>query len=608
MQPQHKLWQRQLLWLLAFVPLGVLYWFSGPTALPEADAGEFAAIAVAGGIAHPPGYPLLSILLQGFAHLRHWLGLIPALSLMSILCNCLAAGFMAATLFALSRNRIAAMTTTYLIFLSVNIWRAGTTIEPFALNILQASIILYVVYRLSTDPLWNRGKAILFLLLGVVYGTGVCNHHSLALTFPLAVVALVNNRTHLLRAVGLLVCGMIVGMAPLVYFFMPQQLGAPLWGDWSNPWQRLPAHLLRTEFGTTRLFFTAHGSWLAGPLVFLRTLPVRLSIVPFLLAVVGGTTCVIQFWPHRKNEVLSVKVFGVGVACTLLLSGIVFPALFRLDNSDASSIVVTRFFSLPTLFLAFPLLYGLIIVLKRIQSPIVRGVFVMTFIGLHVVYQWPDAERRHQTFFENHIRNIITVAEPNAIIIGSSDQDYMIGLYARYVFGAHDMSFVFVNLNNLAWYQTALVRELGINFSRHSASVENFCKLLLEKRPVYIHSLPPKELIPLLKHSYPRGPLARLQKDDDVRPDARSLFHLNEDLLKNRLTLPSPRQINVHYPWDEAVLDCYAQTWRIIEAALIVEGDSVLADRAQAYQNFFSPPASVIKKQRCTFWKKIQGY
>jgi hypothetical protein len=592
MKSLNKPWQKQLLWLLAFVPLGVLYWLSGPTALPEADAGEFAAIAVAGGIAHPPGYPLLLILLQGFAHFRHWLGLVPALSLMSILCNCLAAGFLATTLFALSRNRIAAITTTYLIFLSVNVWRAGTTIEPFALNILQASIVLYVVYRLSTDPLWGRGKVILFLLLGVIYGTGVCNHHSLALTFPLAVVALVNNRTNLLQAGGLLVFGTIIGMAPLAYFFIPQQPGVPVWGDWSNPWQRLPVHLLRTEFGTTKLFFSAHGSWLAGPLAFMRTLPVGLSIVPFFLAVMG----VASFRPHRITKILSVKVFWSGVAFTFLLSGIIFPALFRLDNSGTSNVIAARFFSLPTLYLAFPLLYGLIIVFKRIQSPIVQGSFAVALIGLHLVYQWPDAERRHQTFFENHIRNIITVAEPNAIIIGSSDQDYTMGLYARQVLGAHDMSFVFINLINLAWYQSSLVKELGLVFPRHCVSVEDVCKLLLEKNPVYIHSLPPKELLPLLKHSYPIGPLARLQKDNDIRPDARSLFYLNENLFKNRLVLPSSRQINVHYPWDDALLDCYAQTWHSIGVDLIAKGDSVLADRARAYQIFFTPPASANKK------------
>ena len=467
-----------------------------------------------------------------------------------------------------------------------------TTIEPFALNILQASIVLYVVYRLSTDPLWGRGKVILFLLLGVIYGTGVCNHHSLALTFPLAVVALVNNRTNLLQAGGLLVFGTIIGMAPLAYFFIPQQPGVPVWGDWSNPWQRLPVHLLRTEFGTTKLFFSAHGSWLAGPLAFMRTLPVGLSIVPFFLAVMG----VASFRPHRITKILSVKVFWSGVAFTFLLSGIIFPALFRLDNSGTSNVIAARFFSLPTLYLAFPLLYGLIIVFKRIQSPIVQGSFAVALIGLHLVYQWPDAERRHQTFFENHIRNIITVAEPNAIIIGSSDQDYTMGLYARQVLGAHDMSFVFINLINLAWYQSSLVKELGLVFPRHCVSVEDVCKLLLEKNPVYIHSLPPKELLPLLKHSYPIGPLARLQKDNDIRPDARSLFYLNENLFKNRLVLPSSRQINVHYPWDDALLDCYAQTWHSIGVDLIAKGDSVLADRARAYQIFFTPPASANKK------------
>jgi hypothetical protein len=596
MQPQHKLWQRQALWMLAFVPLGILYWFSGPTALPEADAGEFAAIAVAGGIAHPPGYPLLSILLQEFALLRHWLGLVPALSLMSIICNCLAAGLVAKTLYALFRNRIAAITTSYLIFLSVNIWRSGTTFEPFALNILQASIIIYIVYRLSTVPFWNREKKILFLLLGVTYGTGVCNHHSLVLTLPLAIAALVNNHTRLFRSFFLAACGIIIGLAPLLYFFIPQISGTPQWGDWSNPWQRLPIHLFRFEYGTLNLYSNAQGNWLQGPLAFLRTLPFCLSIVPFFLAVGGGVLYILSSFKNCKTGMVPLKIYWFGVVGALVLSGLFFPALFRLDYSDASKIIAARFYSLPTIFLAFPLFYGLIFVFKRIHSPAIQAFLAVALIGLHAVNQWPDAERRHQTFFENHIRNIITTAETNAIVIGGSDQDYMIGLCARHVFGAHDLSFVYLNLYDFAWYQTALTRELGINFNGHSASVENFCGIIVEKRPVYIHSLPPMELVPLLKHSYPLGPLARLQKNNDLRPDARSLFHLNEELFNNRLVLPSSRQINDHYPWDEALFDCYAQTWHIIGNELIAKGDSVLADRARAYQFFFTPGATVNKK------------
>lgn len=58
-------------WLVpaAFAALALAYAFSAATTVGGGDAGEFAARAARGGVAHPPGYPLFVMFLRSFAWL-----------------------------------------------------------------------------------------------------------------------------------------------------------------------------------------------------------------------------------------------------------------------------------------------------------------------------------------------------------------------------------------------------------------------------------------------------------------------------------------------------------------------------------------------------------
>ena len=572
------------------VPLGIVYVLSAPVGLPEADAGEFAAIGMCGGIAHPPGYPLLCMLLRLFARLSPWLGVIHALVLLPVLCNCCAAYFLMSALSCFSGSRTFSRTATLVIFLSVNVWRAGTIWEPFALNLLCASVVLFATVRLCTGTVSRRAQAWFFFCIGACFGLGVCNHHSLALLLPLPCAALLCNRPVLKIGIPAIVAGFLIGLIPLSYFFFPQPFQAPIWGDWSEPWKRLAIHILRSEYGTTSLVPQASGHWYYGPLLFIKNLPESLSIIFLLIAGIG-------IWHGARNSLLHIKngqqnhLFSIfGLVLSFIATGILFPSLFRFANNDPlCNMIAGRFFPLPALFLAFPLKKGLEAVWNRTGNTKTGMILVVIFLLFHAVYQWPDSSRKNDSIFDNHVRNVFSIVESNAVLIGSTDQDFSLGFYMRYVLGRKDVVYIQTGISNLPWFRKNLMSLVG-GSSCPQGTIQCIIDSIIRTRPVYVLSLSPsdQDVQGLLKSSYPIGPLIRLVRDDRPVPTPVDVFRRNEMAFDKTMRSPPVSKLRFINPWDISVCAYYARTWQSVGDALRKQKQNGLAEIAYKRRDVFS--------------------
>ena len=92
---------------LVVVAAAVLYGMTTANAPQEADAGEFVTLALAGGVAHPPGYPLYLGLLRMLAPLTTLVPAVPLFSLVSGVCVAAAAGVLHRVLGAAHGHRAA---------------------------------------------------------------------------------------------------------------------------------------------------------------------------------------------------------------------------------------------------------------------------------------------------------------------------------------------------------------------------------------------------------------------------------------------------------------------------------------------------------------------
>lgn len=201
-----------------------------------ADGGDLIATSYMGGAAHPPGYPLYSLLGRVVAVLP--MGSIPfRYNLFSALA---AAGAAALVAWAVAESGLApALAAGLALAFAPLVWSQAVITEVYALAALLAALTVAQSLRSEPHP----------LILGVALGLSLCHHPTLIALAPLALSAFIDwakdrgARTVIVHAAA----GGMIGLLPLAY--LPLTASAAVgWGDASTPqgfWWLVSAQLYR---------------------------------------------------------------------------------------------------------------------------------------------------------------------------------------------------------------------------------------------------------------------------------------------------------------------------------------------------------------------------
>lgn len=247
---RHTAWHEGVITLVALA----LYLATLAPGLLPADAGEFQIVASTLGIAHPPGYPLYTLL-------GRLLVLLPIsspawrLNLFAALCAAGCVGVVARAVGRHTGSGWLAVLAGAALMVTPTFWVQGVGTNIRSLTALLVALGAAQALR------WERSRATRDLtLLGLVLGLGVGHHASVALLLPayLALVLLSEPRIVLrprrwLGAVGAALASLIViAYLPLRSAMNPAFAPSPVrsWGD-------LVAHVLALGFGGDMLRYTS---------------------------------------------------------------------------------------------------------------------------------------------------------------------------------------------------------------------------------------------------------------------------------------------------------------------------------------------------------------
>ena len=200
--------------LLVFTSLILVYWLTMPKVVTFEDSGLFLQVCHFNGIAHPPGYPLYTLLCVPW----FWLPLDPV-----ILGNSLSAVFAALTcivvyfiLTQLGLRKFIAAITCLLLGLSRDFWSQAIIVEVYSLNTLLLSVEIYLAICFA-----NRPQKRLLFAMSFVFGLGLSNHWPLVLLsspgIALVCMARVNALGKILRSpANCMICLLllVLGLAP----------------------------------------------------------------------------------------------------------------------------------------------------------------------------------------------------------------------------------------------------------------------------------------------------------------------------------------------------------------------------------------------------------
>lgn len=193
--------------------LSVLYIWSMPGAVLLEDDSYFVLASYFNGVAHPPGYPLYTIL-------GHWFTYIPIESI-AFRVHLLSAMFAVATcavlwylVYELLNSRFTATVAALGYGLSTVFWSQAIIAEVYTLNtFLFLSLLLLAM---QSRRAWSQRRVFLFTL---IYGLSIANHWPLILLSTPALLTLLWQRWRQFLSISALT-GLLIGLSPYVWMII----------------------------------------------------------------------------------------------------------------------------------------------------------------------------------------------------------------------------------------------------------------------------------------------------------------------------------------------------------------------------------------------------
>lgn len=201
--------------LILFVLSLALYAWSSPRTLAFEDDGLFVMASYFNGIAHPPGYPLFTLL----GHLATFIPLGSVayrVHMVSALFGALSCVMMYKVALFVFQDRTYAYLAGFCLAISREFWSQSIISEVYTLNVfILLVLILFALYQADHDRPFSRK---LFYLMAFVYGLGLCDHWPLLiLTSPAILLILWPVRRDVLLALPRSIPFLLLGLTPYVW-------------------------------------------------------------------------------------------------------------------------------------------------------------------------------------------------------------------------------------------------------------------------------------------------------------------------------------------------------------------------------------------------------
>ncbi len=384
--------------------------------VPGGDAGELITAAARLEVAHPPGYPLYTVLAH-LATLLPWGSQAWRVNLFSAVADAAAAGVLAATIVTVSRSTTAGIVAAALFALSPLVWTYAVGAEVFPLNNLMVALLMYATARVVRSG--GAGRDVVAVALTI--GLGLAHHHAFVFYAAPVAVWLLWTGAPASRAPHRLAALALAGGAGLAwYLYLPLAGSHATTLSWGDPTTLAGFfdHVLRRDYGTFRLaagIDPAASGFGARLAAWADHSTGALLYVGVILAALGAVAAT-----HRAAPFRSWVVLWIASAVFYVLG---FHALANLPVADPLYRAVTaRFWQQSDLVLF--MLCGLgIAVLAARPSRVVRTVVVLGGVLLvlaQLAYGVAPQYRRDDTV-ARYGRAILEPLLPGTILLTRGD-------------------------------------------------------------------------------------------------------------------------------------------------------------------------------------------
>jgi dolichyl-phosphate-mannose-protein mannosyltransferase len=463
-----------------FAAASVLYFLTAARDIVVGDTPELITAAVTLGVAHPPGYPLFSMLGHLFSLLPF--GSIPfRVNLLAVTCDVLTVVVVFFTALRLTRSHFAAALAALILTVNPTFWSWSLVAEVFPLNNLLASILIYLLVAWREQPQRFGLLVAAFFLAGLA----LTNHQTIVLTAPAFCFILWQRRAALRRQprfVPVCIAAFLIGLLPYAYVPWASAHHPPYnWGNVSSL-RDLASLITRRSYGSRHL--VSVGAYTGGsPLARILALCSSFGLLAAPLIMLG----MVQVYRHQRWYLWFSLIAFVCV-------GPLFVWMTNLNLATAPSalFVLQRFFLLSHVVLAPLLAFGVLFIMETIiasaATPRLAYVVLIAGAGLSavvatVLMNYSKIDQSHNYIARRFGEDVFATAEPGSIFLATGDAVLTPLFYLQTVENmGHHLTVVALPLLPATWYLHQLRErhpDLVIPFNGYDARNNNL-KMLVE--------------------------------------------------------------------------------------------------------------------------------
>lgn len=442
-------------WIFALGFLA-LYLLTATRTVQGGDTAEFVTVAVGGGVAHPPGYPLFILLATLCAKI------VPgppafSVTVATILCAVAALFALHRVVLAWTRDSVAADIATGALGFSFLFWHWSTVAEVLPGGALTTVLVVGAALASARGATGARQG----LLVGLAAATGIANHHTVVLLLPLCVYGWLRALPRPLEArsslgtTGAAALGVAAGFLPYLLLLSPE--GAWSWGA-TETLPGLVHHFLRTDYGSFSIPHAGATPPWTHPVFYLRTLVSEFGGVLWLLIPAGIAAGLGLL--RRDGEDLTERGLTLSLLLSWLLAAPWLLSRFTYPTEGFFVAVVERFHLQPNALLAVMLGVGVAWVrtLPLWSRPSLPVTLLATNVLAIGAINFATAGWAKNTVLEDFLHNALESAEPDALILTSGDAQTFGFVYAQEVLKLRpDVAAIAPQLLPHPWYRERLL-------------------------------------------------------------------------------------------------------------------------------------------------------
>ncbi len=412
------------------------YLFNVSRSIFTGDSGLLVTVSSIGGVAHPPGYPLFTLIGFVFTRVSSLFHVTDAFAVGSI--SAIASSLALVIYFRLAlqftKSTLIAVVTTLILGTTYLFWLFALVPEVFALNNLFALLLIYLSLQ------YVKKKTLVYLLfLSFVAGLSLTNQFTIILLFPalFLIVSPQLKKDFLAKRKIVFYClaAVLIGLLPYLYVVIASLHHPAI--DWAQikDVRSFIEFVLRMRYGTFKAgYFETQGindRW-SALFSYATTFTSYVTIPVVILCLLG-----------MVKEVFTRKRYAIGLLSGFILAGPVFffYAAFPFDTAFYVT-VAERFITLSIIIALLFLPLGIAAFSQKIADIFSRPIYSVIFSSIFLliplqlfIANYPRLQLANISVGNELGRNYLESLPQNSVLLLASDTSLFSTWYMHYVQG-----------------------------------------------------------------------------------------------------------------------------------------------------------------------------